>query len=105
MQRVRHNIYMDDWVFPEMQPKSETVLQVNNKIILLCVAAAQKEYCNKKKELPNTAWKWGSELLSPLYLDTTEIFLLDCSKASNQTTSWTRTDTGMADANYEVLNY
>lgn len=40
MQRVRHNIYMDDWAFPEMQPKSETVLQVNNKIIFLCFAAA-----------------------------------------------------------------
>lgn len=32
-----------------MQPKSETVLQVNNKIIFLCLAAAQKEYYDKKR--------------------------------------------------------
>lgn len=87
-----------------MQPKSETVLQVNNKIIFLCLAAAQKEYYDKKRNRRTQPGN-GELNCSLLYLDTTDIFLLECSKASNQTTSWTRTDTGMADANYEVLNY
>lgn len=87
-----------------MQPKSETVLQVNNKIIFLCLAAAQKEYYDKKRNRRTQPGN-GELNCSLLYLGTTDIFLLECSKASNQTTSWTRTDTGMADANYEVLNY